>query len=493
MQDLATKELATQRLYIDGRYVDSTSGETFQSINPANGQVICDIQSASQSDVDDAVSSAARGQKIWSSMSAEERGRILMRAAKILRERNRELAELEVLDTGKPISEAESVDILTGVDCIEYYAGMAQSVTGEHIDYKDAFAYTRREPIGICAGIGAWNYPVQIAMWKSAPALACGNAMIFKPSEVTPLTTLKLAEIYTEAGVPDGVFNVLQGDGRVGAMLTSHPGIGKVSLTGEASTGKKVMAGSASTLKNVTLELGGKSPLIIFEDTDIETAVRAAMLANFMTQGEICANGTRVFVHRDIYELFLVRVAERTRQLRIGVPMHPDTQVGALISRQHMEIVLAYIEGAHQSGARLICGGGRPEDSALADGFFVEPTIFADCEDHMTHVREEIFGPVMSVLPFDNEDEVVARANDTQFGLAAGVFTRDISRAHRVVANLQAGTCWINSYHDLPISMPFGGYKASGLGRENGRAVLDHYTQIKSVFVRTGKLPDAFK
>lgn len=484
--------MADQKLYIDGRYADATSGESFETINPATGKVICSVQSASQADVDEAVASAVRGQKIWAAMAAEERARIMMRAAAILRSRNRELAELEVLDTGKPIREAETVDIVTGVDCIEYFAGVSPAISGEFLNYGENFAYTRREPIGVCAGIGAWNYPIQIAMWKSAPALACGNAMVFKPSEVTPLSTLKLAEIYTEAGVPDGVFNVVQGDGRVGAMLTAHPDIGKVSLTGEVSTGKKVMAGAAASLKEVTLELGGKSPLIIFDDTSMEIAVRVAMLANFLTQGEICANGTRVFVQGSLYEPFLEQLAVRTRALQIGAPMDPETRVGALISAEHLEKVMSCIHAAKASGARLICGGGRPADPALADGYFVEPTVFADSEDEMAHVREEIFGPVMSVLPFDTEDEVIARSNATPYGLAAGVFTRDISRAHRVVARLEVGTCWINSYHDLPVSMPFGGYKASGLGRENGKAVIDHYTQLKSVFVRTGDIADAF-
>jgi betaine-aldehyde dehydrogenase len=484
--------LPTQKLYIHGTYVNSTSGETFNTINPATGEVICDVQSASDVDVDAAVLSAVNGQKVWAAKSPETRRTILMRAATILRERNRELAELEVLDTGKPIQEAEAVDIITGVDCIEHFAGVVPSMAGEYLDYGDCFAYTRREPVGVCAGIGAWNYPIQIAMWKSAPALACGNSMIFKPSELTPLGALKLAEIYTEAGVPDGVFNVVQGDARVGAMLTDHPGINKVSLTGSAVTGKKVMAGASGTLKEVTLELGGKSPLIIFDDTSIETAIRGAMLANFLTQGEICANGTRVFVQRGIYEEFLTQLATRVKALRVGDPMDPETQVGALISAEHFDKVMSYVESGMASGARLICGGGRPENPELANGYYLEPTVFADSTDDMRHVVDEIFGPIMSVLPFDTEEEVVARANSTKFGLAAGVFTHDISRAHRIAANIQAGTCWINTYHDLPISMPFGGYKASGLGRENGQAVLDHYTQIKSVFVRTSELEDAF-
>ncbi len=479
--------LPEQQLYIGGRYVAAASGATFETINPATGEPICRLQQAGPADVARTVEAAKAGFEQWSALSGAERGRILNRAAAILRARNRELAELEVLDTGKPIQEAEAVDVLSGADCIEYYAGLAASLHGEHIGLKGAFAYTRREPLGICAGIGAWNYPIQIACWKSAPALACGNAMIYKPSELTPLTALKLAEVYTEAGVPAGVFNVLPGNRVAGQALVEHPDIAKVSLTGSVEAGKKVAAlAAASSLKKVTMELGGKSPLIVFADADLDNAVSAALMGNFYTQGEICTNGTRVFVEAAILDAFLDRLVARTRKLRIGDPMHPDTHVGALISEAHMQRVLGYVERGRAEGAWLLCGGSRYTAEGCERGFFVEPAIFAGCTDDMAIVREEIFGPVMSVLAFEAEDEVIARANATEFGLAAGVFTRDLARAHRVVAKLEAGVCWINNYNITPIEMPFGGYKQSGLGRENGRAAIEHYTQLKSVYVELG-------
>jgi betaine-aldehyde dehydrogenase len=307
--------------------------------------------------------------------------------------------------------------------------------------------------------------------------------MIFKPAELTPLTALKLAEIYTEAGLPDGVFNVVQGFAETGQALTRHPGIAKVSLTGEVGTGKKVMADAAQSLKHVTLELGGKSPLIVFDDADLENAVNGALLANFYTQGEICSNGTRVFVQERLHDAFLARLVEKTRSLKIGDPLDPATQVGALISREHAEKVLGYIDLGRREGAEVAAGGGRPADPVLAKGNFVEPTVFAGCRDDMAIVREEIFGPVLSLLSFKDEDEVIQRANATPFGLSAGVFTRDLTRGHRVVAKLEAGTCWINTYNVTPIAMPFGGVKQSGIGRENGRAAIEHYTQIKSVYV----------
>jgi betaine-aldehyde dehydrogenase len=480
------RDLTEQRLFIHGRLEDATSGERFENHNPATGERLCTVQVAGPADVERAVASAREGFQVWSAMTGAQRGRILMNAVRLLRERNQALAELEVLDTGKPISEARVVDVLSGADALEYFAGVAASIQGHHIDLGGSFAYTRREPLGVCAGIGAWNYPLQIACWKSAPALACGNAMVFKPSELTPLTALKLAEIYAEAGVPPGVFNVVQGPAPTGQALVRHPGIAKVSLTGEVGTGKRVMADAAGTLKHVTLELGGKSPLLVFADAHLDNAVAAAMMANFYTQGEICSNGTRVFVEESLADAFLERLVARTRRLRVGDPMEPSTHVGALISREHQEKVLSYIELGRQEGARLLCGGGRPQEPALARGFFVEPAIFAGCRDEMRIVREEIFGPVMSVLTFRTEEEVVARANDTPFGLAAGVFTRDLQRAHRVVARLQAGTCWINNYNITPVEMPFGGYKQSGIGRENHLAAIEHYTQLKSVYVELG-------
>lgn len=373
---------------------------------------------------------------------------------------------------------------MSGAECLEYYGGLAASIAGEHLDLGPAaFGYTRREPLGVVAGIGAWNYPLQIACWKAAPALACGNAMIFKPAELTPLTAIKLAEIFAEAGLPDGVFQLVQGHADTGRLLTRQRDIRKISLTGEVGTGKAVMADAAASLKQVTLELGGKSPLIVFEDAQLDNAVAGALLGNFYSAGEVCSNGTRVFVHKSIHGPFIERLRARTAAMRIGNPLDPATQVGALISQQHMEKVLGFIARGKAQGARVLTGGGRVTSGELARGWFVAPTVFDGCHDDMDIVRLEIFGPVMAVLEFEHEDEVIARANATEFGLAAGVFTRDLTRAHRVIAQLHAGTCWINHYNVTPVELPFGGVKMSGLGRENGRAAIEHYTQLKSVYV----------
>lgn len=474
-------------LFINGKACSASSGESFTTYNPANGEPLAEIGQASESDVQAAIDSAKQGFAIWSAMTPIERSRILLKAVAILRERNDELAKLEVADTGKPLQEALEVDIVTGADVIEYFAGLVPAMQGEQQPLgQSQFFYTRREPLGICAGIGAWNYPIQIAMWKSAPALAAGNAMIFKPSEETPLTALKLAEIFSEAGLPDGVFNVVQGDHRVGQMLTAHPEIAKVSFTGESGTGKLVMADSAKTLKDVTMELGGKSPMIVFDDAKFDDAVSAAMVANFYTQGEVCTNGTRVFVHESIYDQFVAQLKQRTEKLVVGDPMDMQTQIGALISNDHLHKVLHAIEQGKASGATLLTGGYRVTENGLDKGNFVAPTVFVDCDDTMPHVQQEIFGPVMSVLKFSDEQEVVQRANATDYGLAAGIFTQNLSRAHRVIHQLEAGICWVNTWGDSPAEMPVGGYKHSGVGRENGPENLRHYTQTKSVLVELG-------
>lgn len=484
-----------QQLYIDGQLTHAGGADTFETINPANGEVLAVVQRATQEDVERAVASAERGQKIWAAMTGTERSRILLRAVEILRERNDELAYLETLDTGKPFSETSVVDIVTGADVLEYYAGLASAIEGEQYPLRESsFFYTRREPLGVTAGIGAWNYPIQIALWKSAPALAAGNAMIFKPSEVTPLTALKLAEIYTQAGLPDGVFNVLQGAGReVGEWLTRHPRIEKISFTGGIETGKKVMASAAaSSLKDVTMELGGKSPLLILADADIELAADVAMMANFYSSGQVCTNGTRVFVHRSQKSALEKALQTRVRRIRAGDPMDPDTNFGPLTSFAHMEKVLRYIETGKAEGARLLCGGEREQSGHFAQGAYVQPTIFTDCEDHHTIVKEEIFGPVMSILTWDDEQEAIERANNTHFGLAAGVISRDLAKAHRTIHQLEAGICWINCWGESPAQMPVGGYKQSGVGRENGIAALTQYTRIKSIQVELERYQSVF-
>lgn len=476
--------------FINGTYVEDKDGDPIPVISPVTGAEIARVFAATPAIIDQAIDAAGKAQKIWAATPLAERGRVLRKAADLMRDRNQELSELETLDTGKPLQETLVADAASGADALEYFGAMAATLTGEHIPVGGGdFVYTSREPLGICAGIGAWNYPIQIASWKSAPALACGNAMVFKPSEVTPLSALKLAEIFIEAGAPAGLFNVIQGYGAVGAALATDPRIAKLSLTGSVPTGRKVYSAAAQGMKHVTMELGGKSPIIVFDDADIEDAIGGAMLGNFYSAGQICSNGTRVFVHRAIKDRFLARLKERTEAIVIGDPMDEATQMGPLVSTAQREKVMGYIAKGKAEGARLVTGGGT---GPINTGAYVEPTIFADVTDDMTIAREEIFGPVMCVLDFDDEDEVIARANATEFGLAAGVFTRDLARGHRVIGQLQAGTCWINTYNLTPVEAPFGGMKASGVGRENGHAAINHYSQMKSVYVAAGNVDSPY-
>ncbi|MCO6383378.1 betaine-aldehyde dehydrogenase [Oceanicola sp. 502str15] len=474
--------------YVNGAYLEDAAGEVIEVIYPATGEVIARVHAATPAVVDAALEAATKAQKIWAAMTGRERGRVLTDAARLMRERNRDLSVLETYDTGKPLQETLVADATSGADALEYFGGLAGSLTGEHIQLGEDWVYTVREPLGVCVGIGAWNYPTQIACWKGAPALACGNAMVFKPSETTPLCALKVAEILTEAGAPAGLFNVVQGMGEVGSRLVTHPAVAKVSLTGSVPTGRKVYAAAAGEMKHVTMELGGKSPLVIFDDADLENAVSAAINGNFYSSGQVCSNGTRVFVQRGIKGPFLSRLAERLKGAVIGDPMDEATSFGPMVSARQMEIVEGYIAKGSEEGARLIAGGKRLD----RDGFFLAPTVFADVTDEMTIACEEIFGPVMAVLDFKSEAEVITRANATAFGLSAGVFTRDISRAHRVIGQLKAGSCFINSYNDAPVEAPFGGVKASGVGRENSKAAIEHYSQLKSVYVRMGDVEAAF-
>ncbi len=466
--------------FINGEYVEDTNGAPIDVIFPATGEVIARLHSATPEIVEKALNSAKSAQAAWAALSGTERGRVLRRAADIMRDRNRDLSIIETHDTGKPLQETLVADATSGADALEYFGGLAASLTGEHIPLADGdFVYTVREALGVCVGIGAWNYPTQIACWKGAPALVCGNTMIFKPSETTPLSALQVAEILIEAGAPKGVYNVVQGYGDVGASLVTDPRVAKVSLTGSVPTGRKVYAAAADGMKHVTMELGGKSPMIVFDDADIENAVSGAILGNFYSSGQVCSNGTRVFVQKGIKEAFLKRLSERLATAKIGDPMDEEVNFGPMVSENQMNIALGYVGKGKAEGARLIYGGERVQ----GDGFYMQPTVFADVKDDMTIAREEIFGPVMSVLDFDTEEEVLARANDTEFGLAAGVFTNDLTRAHRIVAGFEAGTCYINTYNLAPVEAPFGGSKMSGVGRENSKLAINHFSEMKTVYV----------
>jgi betaine-aldehyde dehydrogenase len=478
--------------WIAGAPFEDEAGTPLPVQYPATGEEIARLHEATPAVIARAVEAAAEGFAAWAATPPAARARVLRRAADIIRDRGEELAELETLDTGKPISETRVADWPSGADSLEWFGGLAAGLAGEAIDLGGDFVYTRREPLGVCAGIGAWNYPSQIACWKAAPALACGNALIFKPSELTPLGALKLGEILAEAGLPAGAFNVVQGRGAVGAALCAHPAISKVSVTGSVPTGEKVYAAAAAGMKHATLELGGKSPMLVFEDADLDDAVGGAMLGNFYSAGQICSNGTRVFVQRGVLDDFVDRLAARTERIVPGDPMDAGVTMGPLISEAQGRKVMGYIASGRAEGARLVTGGERARVQGFEGGFFVQPTVFADATDEMTIAREEIFGPVMAVLAFDGEEEAVSRANATPYGLAAGVFTRDLARAHRVVARLEAGTTWINTYNLTPVEAPFGGVKASGLGRENGRAALDHWSRVKSVYVATGPVEAPF-
>ncbi|WP_416916386.1 MAG: betaine-aldehyde dehydrogenase [Roseicyclus sp.] len=465
--------------YVNGAYLEDATGAALPVVFPGTGEEIAQVHEATPAVIEAALAAAKAAQGPWAALMPVERGRILRRAADIMRARNRELSELETLDTGKPISETLVADATSAADALEYFGGLAGTLTGEHVPLGSDWAYTMRVPLGVCVGLGAWNYPTQVAAWKAAPALVCGNTMVFKPSEQTPLCALKLAEILTEAGAPPGVFNVIQGAGTVGRALVEDGRVAKVSLTGSAETGKKVYAGAAAQMKHVTMELGGKSPLIIFADADLDSAVSAAINANFFSTGQVCSNGTRVFVQREVKAEFLSRLVARVAKATIGDPRDEATNLGPMTSAEQLAITCSYIEKGKAEGARLVHGGRKLD----RPGWFVEPTIFADVTDEMTIARDEIFGPVMSVLDFDTEDEVIARANATDLGLSGAVFTRDLVRAHRVIHAIEAGTVWINQYNLTPVELPFGGVKGSGLGRENSRAAIEAYSQLKTVYV----------
>lgn len=470
--------------FINGNFIKTTSSALTPNLFPGTNKIINQIAYATDKDIAYAADSSAEAFHVWSKTPLNQRSQRLLNAATLLRHKVKEIASVEVWDTGKPIREALSVDVHSAADCLEYFAKIALAYESQVIPDHNALIYTTHEPLGVCAAIGAWNYPLQIACWKAAPALIMGNTMVYKPSELTPMTTLMLAEVMIEAGIPPGVFNVVLGDGQIATKLIDQPHVAKISFTGSVATGKKVQQQAAQHLIPTTLELGGKSPLIVFDDANIEQAIFGSMLANFYTQGEICSNGTRVFVSKKIFPEFIEKLLQQVKRLVIGDPFDHRTQIGALISQHHLNRVLHYISMGKEQGAELIYGGKQ----VLNEGNFIEPTIFIHCNDEMTIVNEEIFGPVMSILQFEDEAKVIARANQTKFGLAAGIFTENIKRAHRVAKQLQSGVCWINNYNVTPVAMPFGGYKQSGMGRENGILTLSHYSKVKSIYVELNEV-----
>jgi acyl-CoA reductase-like NAD-dependent aldehyde dehydrogenase len=454
-------------------------------VNPATEEVIAQVPSASDVDVDAAVGSArAALTGPWAKLSARERGRILWRLGELLQARADELARLETLHNGKPIFESRQIEVPASAECFQYYAGWADKVHGETVPVKGNYlAYTLREPVGVIAAIVPWNFPLMLATWKVAPALACGNTVLLKPASQTPLTALALGDLALEAGLPPGVLNVITGPGtRVGHAIVRHPGVDKIAFTGDTSTGREIMRGSAQTLKRLTLELGGKSPNIVFPDADLDAAVRGATIGIFYGKGEVCAAGSRLLVDQSIRDEFIDKVAARTRKMVPGDPLDPKTRLGAIASKAQMDRVLRYIDIGKKEGATLVAGGARA-DIGTGKGYFVQPTVFDGVTPEMTIAREEIFGPVLAAIEFGDVEEAIARANDSMYGLAAAVWTRDIKKAHYVARRLQAGTVWVNTYNVYDTALPFGGYKQSGFGREMGMHALEHYTQTKSVFV----------
>jgi acyl-CoA reductase-like NAD-dependent aldehyde dehydrogenase len=482
---MAANTHVADKLFIGNEWRPSGSGRTLAVVNPATEEVIAQVAAADDADVDAAVAAArAALEGPWARLSARERGRLLWRLAQRVAERADHLARLETLHNGKPIFESRQIEIPAAAECFEYYAGWADKIHGETIPVKGRhLVYTLREPVGVVAAIVPWNFPLLLAAWKIAPALASGNTVIVKPASQTPLTALALAEIAHEVGLPPGVFNVVTGPGQsVGRRLVEHPGIDKIAFTGDTRTGRDIMRGSSETLKRITLELGGKSANIVFTDADLDAAVRGATVGIFYGKGEVCAAGSRLLVHRAIKDQFLEKVAARTKKMVPGDPLDPKTRLGALASKPQLEKVLGYIEAGKREGARLVAGGARA-DIGTGKGYFLQPTVFADVSPQMTIAREEIFGPVLAVMEFEDVDEAVARANESSFGLAAAVWTRDVSRAHDVASRLQAGTVWVNTYNVYDAAAPFGGYKQSGFGRELGAHALEHYTQVKTVWV----------
>ena len=475
------------QLFIDGQWVDAESGKTFTTPNPATGETLAEVAEADAADIDKAVVAARRAYEgRWSKLSARDRGRLLYKLSQLIEQNAGDLAGIETADNGKPIKESLYIDLPQVVENFEYFAGWATKIEGETIPVPGKmFNYTLREPIGVCGQIIPWNFPLLMAAWKLAPALAAGNTVVLKPAEQTPVGAMELAKLIQEAGFPEGVVNIVPGYGETaGAALAAHPGIDKVAFTGSTEVGKLIAKAAAENLTKVSLELGGKAPNIVFADSNLDQAVAGAMMGIFYNQGQVCCAGSRLFVEEGVKDEFLSKLTEKAERIAVGDPMDKSTQMGPQVSEEQLNRIKGYVDIARNEGAAVVTGGASPQlDGEFQKGYFFRPTIFADVNNKMRVAQEEIFGPVVSVISFKDEDDLIKQANDTIYGLSAGIWTQDITRAHRFAREIKAGVIWINTYNMFNAASPFGGYKQSGYGREMGRHALDLYTQVKSVWV----------
>ncbi|QDT63262.1 aldehyde dehydrogenase family protein [Calycomorphotria hydatis] len=477
----APPEVKRTQCFIDGQWVDAVSGETFPTYNPATEELIANVAAGDAADIDLAAKAARRAFESgpWSKMDARDRGMLLYKLADLMEQNFDELAALETLDNGKPITDSRTADLPLAIDCYRYYAGWADKIVGQTNPIRgDYFSYTQRQPLGVAGQIIPWNFPLLMVAWKWAPALAAGCTIVMKPAEQTPLSVLRLVELAQEAGIPDGVINIVPGYGpTAGAAVVEHPEIDKVAFTGSTEIGKLIMREASKTLKRVTLELGGKSPNIVFADADLDQAAEGAFVGLFLNQGQCCVAGSRLFVEESIHDKLVDKLISMSAGRKLGDPFDPSTEQGPQIDQTQFDKILGYIESGKSEGATCVTGGSRFGDK----GYFVEPTVFVDVQDEMTIAREEIFGPVMQIMKFKTVDDIIARGNNTNYGLAAAVFTRDVAKAHKAAAALKAGTVWVNCYDVFDAAAPFGGFKESGIGRELGEAALANYTEMKTV------------